>query len=73
MKCLICGKEVDKAEIIFIETDNGICKECAKTLNEDYELNEGREDDVCARNHQFRENSGKIQGKLSKYSIRNPR
>jgi len=57
MKCLVCGKEVDKAEIIFIETDNGICKECAKTLNEDYELNEGREnegrgDDICTRNLQ---------------------
>jgi len=72
MKCLICGKEVDEIEIIFIETDNGICKECAKTLNEDYELNEGKEDDVCARNHQFRENSGKIQGKFRENSLNIP-
>ena len=37
LTCGICGKEVEKYEIIFIEVDYGLCKECAQILNNDIE------------------------------------
>lgn len=34
MRCLSCGKEINQAEITFIESDDGLCSDCAK--EEDY-------------------------------------
>lgn len=28
VRCLICGGEVDKAGIVFIEVDWGVCSKC---------------------------------------------